>query len=149
MTHLLISNAWPFYTLNLICLELNGEFEFIGHGWCRSKCYADGRYCPINRYYKKDSNFNECKSACENEPACTGFDISNGTIFGTTYCFVYGNISSVNVVNWADSNNWNPFPKSTYGFKGFEVHWSTGHSGISCFKRLSNNKNDGKLSMSF
>ena len=126
---------------------MNEEFEFVGDGWCRSKCYENGHDCRINAYYKKDSNFDECKAACENESACTGFDIANSTFSVLNFCIVYGNISSVNVAKWANYSNWTPLPRTTYGYKGFEIDSSTGHPGIRCFKRLYEDQNDGKFSM--
>ena len=98
----------------------------------------------------KDSSDNdECKSACENKSACTGFAISNsGYSSAPNRCIIYGNISSVSVDNLPNSDAWIAYTTLPYGFKGFEVDSSSGYSGVRCFKRLNQeNQNDGKFPM--
>ena len=113
----------------------------VGNGDCRSSCNVIGDPCKINQFYKSSSNFDECKSACENEIACTGFDIS----WGKKYCTIYGNISSVNVDTWKNPDDWRHIYRFTFGYEGFKVNSSTGKWGASCFKRLDEGRNnDGK-----
>ena len=44
-----------------------------------------------------------CKSTCKNEPACTGFALSDNTFKFPNYCFVYGNISAIMVKHIVDN----------------------------------------------
>ena len=89
----------------------------------------------ISYYSKYQSHYDECKSACENESACTGFSISNSTHAAPNLCVVHGNVSSFNAEYWANSDAWIVKDRLTYGFKGFEVHSSKNNPGVRCFKR--------------
>ena len=106
----------------------------MGHGWCRPKChyFPDGyvlpRSCRLNSYMKESSNPEECKSACENEPECTGFAISNSRFYYSNRCYIYGNFSST---NGAFSSNWIARPHSYY-----EVNSTNGNVGIECYKNV-------------
>ena len=85
-----------------------------------SRCHAIGRPCEINQYYKDSSNIDECQLVCENEAACTGFLIDYWN-----KCYIYGNISSVNVDSWANPDAWThskKSPKFTFGYEGFKVN---------------------------
>ena len=107
----------------------------VGDGFCVSRCYSMGVLCFITTYYKRSSDYDECKSTCKNESACTGFALSDNTFKLPNYCFVYGNISSILVANWANPGAWKGSHKSNYGFKEFEIQLSDGRSGVQCFKR--------------
>ena len=123
------------------------KFELVGNGSCRSRCHVMGDPCLISRYYTDSYNYDECKLACESEQKCTGFAISDTTSYNPTKCTIYGNISSINVVNSTNSAVWNAAPIPSYGFKGFEVHSSDESRGTRCFKRLDEQiDNDGILS---
>lgn len=122
----------------------------VGDGFCISRCYAMGVPCAITRYYKRSSDYDECKSTCKNEPACSGFALSDNTFKFPNYCFVYGNISSIMVANWANPGAWKGIHKSSYGFKDFKVQLSDGKSGVQCFKRLDNEShNNGEFNIVF
>ena len=119
------------------------KFQFVGNGFCRSRCHVIGHHpCSINQYYKGSSNINECKLACENEVECTGFAISDSTFKYPNDCTIYGNVSSANVQSWTNPDAWRAKPISTYGYEGFKINSSTGESGCRCFKRIDEEKND-------
>ena len=114
----------------------------MGIGYCRSQCYVNGDACYINSYFKNPSNNDECKFACENESACTGYSIFGSNSFSPNRCEVYGNISADNVANWVNSESWIPAYESTYGFKGFEIYSTSDHPDVRCFKKLENETQD-------
>ena len=120
----------------LFLLEITKNFKLVGDGWCQSQCYISGPPCHINAYLKKPSHYDECQSACEKESACTGFVIGDRKSIIPNGCALYGNISSDNVKNWTTSGSWIAYPRSSYGFKGYEVDSSSGYSSVQCFKRL-------------
>ena len=104
-----------------------------------------GDPCKINEYFKHSSNIDECQSTCENESACTGFAISD--VYNK--CRIYGNISSVSVDSWINSEAWRRnslSPKSTFGYEGFKVNSFVSNPEYRCFKRLDEgSNNDGKF----
>lgn len=142
-------------TYDFTCLsnfqELGTKFEFVGYGICMSRCHAIGDPCFINYYGKGSSNIDECRLACVSEVACTGFAISTGTAPNLN-CFLFGNISSVNVERWANPDAWTYNSESTYGYEGFKVNstdngiYGYGYRLTRCFKRLDEGQNnDGKF----
>ena len=98
----------------------------MGVGWCRPYgCEFDDDSCRVNGYYKNDSNYLECKTACINEPACIGFSISDETFEKEPdRCFVYGDISS-NIVE----TGWTAYPQN-YN----DIHTSNTNEGVYCYK---------------
>ena len=146
------------FTFLFHCSELGTEFEFVGIGFCRSRCHAMGDPCEIDQYIKSSSSIDECQLTCKNEAACTGFAIADKVGDWSSYrnaCRVYGNISSTNVDSWInpdawDSDAWNlggPWPpKSRFGYEAFKVTSSDLDKGRRCFKRLDEGgNNDGKF----
>ena len=119
----------------------------VGNGYCQSLCHVIGDPCNINQYYKSPSNIDECQLTCQKETACTGLAFSD--IYEK--CRIYGNISSVSVDSWINSDAWKHeswSPKSTFGYEGFKVNSSDGDSNYRCFKRLDERgNNDGKVLM--
>ena len=72
----------------LFFVGLDDGYGVIGNGWCRAQC-NDGRFfCKLNGYQKESSNHNDCKSACNNEPACTGFAASSTSNDDQNRCYV-------------------------------------------------------------
>lgn len=125
--------------VRLISIETDKHFEYVGDGVCRSKCYDSEDLCRISFYNTVPpyvSNYDECKSVCENEPSCTGISITDGTFGCPHCCVVYGNVSSMNIANWTNPNIWNSRVETTYGFKGFEITTPNRASGARCYKRL-------------
>ena len=68
---------------------LISDFHYIGKGWCISDAGNN-----VNGYYKDESNVDECRTTCSQEPACTGYAISTQQDRDPNRCYVYGNISS-------------------------------------------------------
>lgn len=106
----------------------------VGNGWCRPNCNIRSSSCRLNGYLKKDSNHKDCKTYCYNEPSCTGYSISKPSYAYPNRCYVYGNIKSEIVTS---SNGWVPHQKYT---QGSVIYKTSGHRGVSCFKRASKYK---------
>ena len=127
--------------------ELEPEFEFVGNGWCLSRCHVMGKPCSINKYYRFSSNIDECQLVCKNEVACTGF-MTRQFKDNSTACYIHGNISSVDVDNWTNPDAWYHLKgKSTYGYESFKINsFSKRSSAFRCFRRLDEETNkDGKF----
>ena len=132
-------------------LNLGSKFQegyaFIGYGWCRPNCDIKKSSCRLNAYKKQSSNYDECKSACNNEVDCTGFAISDSSYFYPNRCYMYGNLTSENKANWANPGKWRPSHHST---NDNEVHTSSGDWGARCFKSLAKqDQYKGKSSNTF
>ena len=140
----------------------NVDFTFVGYGWCRPQCYfkTQNRYsnsgqssnesCRINGYRKESSNYDECKSTCENNLHCTGFAITDSAYryalpgdITLNECYIYGNFSSNDVINTTRPDLWiQHFHSSPYGYKVYSSsipkpdypdQWGT---LVRCFKRF-------------
>ena len=109
----------------------------IGNGWCRAQC-NDGRFfCKLNGYQKESSNHNDCKSACNNEPACTGFAASSTSNDDQNRCYLYGDVTGFSL-NLTNSKDWIEFLNYPEEIKNtFKIQSSTGTSTkYQCFKRI-------------
>ena len=117
-------------SLNLIspfCSESN--FEFLGSGWCRpDDCdVIKDRQCRVDGFFEDNIDFDECKTACLQEPTCTGFSYSNEQHSkAPNRCFVHGNISSAE-----GFGNWDAFSV----LQKFLPAKSSGHENSKCWRR--------------
>ena len=77
---------------------------------CGTECKKQFTYnvvdlCLVNGYRKKSSSYEECKSTCDKESACTGFSITDSHIsypYESNLCFVYGNLSHFDNMEYDD-----------------------------------------------
>ena len=134
-------------------VKLGGEYTFeyyvrffvgqddiygvVGNGWCRAQCNDGSFSCGLNGYRKEPSDANDCKSACNSEPACTGFAISDTSYDDPNRCFVYGDVTEFSH-NLTNSNDWIEYLNYPEEIKNtFKIQSSTGGSeNVRCFKRI-------------
>ena len=125
------------------------KFELLGNGECTARCYVhEDPYIPCTTnsvQLKRSPDDNECRLACENEVACTGYTISELGI----YCLVYGNISFADIARWSDPDAWMVGSRNVYGFLGFEVHASDDTSNLLCYKKINEMLDIGRFSNLF
>ena len=109
----------------------------VGNGWCRAQCNDGSFSCELNGYQKEPSDSNDCKSACNNEPACTGFAISDSSNDDPNRCYVYGDVAKFSG-NVAESNDWTEYLRYPKDIKTiFKIESSTGgDEKVRCFKRI-------------
>ena len=100
-----------FIWLWLFNLSFKDEYGLIGNGLCRTECPKDNygmlSLCIVNGYRKKSSSYEECKSTCDKESACTGFSITDSHRsypIESNLCYVYGNLSNFDSMNYWDYN---------------------------------------------
>jgi len=104
----------------------DSDFNLIGAGWCRpGGCDLNDNACGVNGYYKDESNSDECRAACLQEPSCTGYAISTPLHWFPNRCFVHGNILSTETVS-----GWKVLQK-----QHFVPTRSTGASNSHCWQR--------------
>ena len=119
---------------------------------CRTECPKKSRnlvsLCLVNGYRKKSSSYEECKSTCDKESACTGFSITDSHRsypYESNLCFVYGNLTNLDNMDYEDfsqlpfdvqrkKNVWVHYPVSN---EYFEITMSEHRVKNSrCFKKL-------------
>ena len=113
------------------------KYERIGDGWCRPNCNIKDSSCRLNAIQRESSSYEECKGICDEEPACTGFAISDSTFFYPNRCYIYGNLTSANVENWNRPGLFTSKPHSH-----FEVNTTNGNLGIDCYKKIDEQVNE-------
>ena len=74
--------------MNEIYLE---QFNFVGEGWCRSDCNSP-KGCKIHQFKKNETNPEECKKICLDEPGCTAYATTTRNV-----CKLYGFIHSAEI----------------------------------------------------
>ena len=89
--------------MNEIYLE---QFDFIGEGWCRSDC-NNPKGCKLHQFKKEETNPEECKKFCLDEPGCTAYSIST-----LNSCKLYGFIHSGEITGIR--SKWKSFPSSHF-----------------------------------
>ena len=116
---------------------LDDDYGMVGNGWCRAQCNDRSFSCELNGYQKEPSDSNDCKSACNNEPACTGFAISDSTNDDPNRCYVYGDVTEFSL-NLTNSNDWIEYLNYPEDIKNtFNIELSTGGSAEArCFKKM-------------
>ena len=120
-----------------VFVDLDDDYGMIGNGWCRAQC-QDGSYsCKLNGYRKESSNYDECKTTCNDESACTGFSISDSADEYPNRCYVYGDVAKFSG-NFAESNDWTEYLRYPKDIKTiFKIESSTGgDEKVLCFKRI-------------
>ncbi len=98
----------------------------MGPGWRRPDgCDVRSSSCRVNGYYKHGSSYQECSLTCLGHTSCAGFAISESTYrLSPNKCYVHGSFSQQNTpYGWVEHPNLN-----------FDVHTSSNHSGVMCYK---------------
>ena len=109
----------------------------MGHGWCRPDgCDVTSNSCRVNGFYKDESSHHECSTECLRNTSCVGFAISEETYGVPNRCYVYGRIWQQNVPDgWME-----------YQQQHFAIFTSSGHIGVTCYKRTGcSNKNGNRI----
>ena len=108
--------------------RITEEYTYVGNGWCRPDgCEVTDQACRISGYFKDESNSNECKLKCSNEPSCTGYAISKEPHSYANRCYVYGHLS------FTDSfSEWNSFPQHHFIPSNTATN---GDNNVGCFLR--------------
>ena len=129
-----LSSTWILYSINSFQIDtcifvLETNFEFVGKGWCRSEgCdVGNDKKCRVDGFFKDQVDLDDCRKACLQEPACTGFAYSNELHSKVPHrCFVHGSTSSTNKYS-----EWNTFAIS----QKLLPSKSSGHENSNCWRR--------------